>query len=181
MKYARPAALFYMDGLNKLKNKKNYNVLEMLWSMEPLSVEDRYTKNFGLSYWRMLADDHYNIYKDFNEFSKGCTVELRVPNGTFNEIIWQNNINFFIKMMLYCKSDRYDQDIIDRRMIKVLDKFSNLSSYSLVYLEQALEFVDMIFDNNLDKIYFLKQYIKDLEEKERVFSKTKKLTVSERR
>ena len=27
-----------------------------------------------------------------------------------------------------------------------------------IYLEQAIELSDMIFDNNLDKIYFLKQY-----------------------
>ena len=54
-------------------------------------------------------------------------------------------------------------------------------SYSFLYLEQAIEFVDMIFDNNLDKIYFLKQYIKDISEEERSFFKTKKLTMSERR
>lgn len=180
MKYSRPAASFYMSKLKLLKDKNNYNVLEMLWSMEPLLSEDRYTKNFGLSYWRILADDKSNIYRDINEFNKGCTVELRVPNGTFNEIIWQNNINFFIKMMLYCKSDKYNQDIIDRRMVLVEDKFSNLLSYSSIYLDQVLEFVDMIFDNNLDKIYFLKQYIKEIDEHKRDFSKTKKLTLCKR-
>ena len=181
MQFSRPAALFYLESLKKIDNKENYNVLEMLWGIEPFSSDDRYTKNFGLSYWRMLADDDYNVYSDFNQNNEGCTLEYRVPNGTFNEIIWQNNINLFIKMMLYCKSIKYDEDIINKRMLEVEDNCSVLMSYSFLYLEQAIEFVDMIFDNNLDKIYFLKQYIKDISEEERSFFKTKKLTMSERR
>lgn len=33
--------------------------------------------------------------------------------------------------------------------------------YNIIDLKKSLEFVDLIFDNNLDKIYFLKQYLKD--------------------
>ncbi len=36
--------------------------------------------------------------------------------------------------------------------------------YSIVNLKNVLEFVDLIFDNNLDKTYFLRQYLKDFEE-----------------
>ena len=38
---------------------------------------------------------------------------------------------------------------------------SNVFKYSRIYMEQAIEFADMIFDNNLDKVYFLRQYVKD--------------------
>ena len=38
---------------------------------------------------------------------------------------------------------------------------SNIYKYSRIYMEQAIELADMIFDNNLDKIYFLRQYLKD--------------------
>ena len=38
---------------------------------------------------------------------------------------------------------------------------SNIYKYSRIYMEQAIELADMIFDNNLDKVYFLRQYIKD--------------------
>ena len=34
--------------------------------------------------------------------------------------------------------------------------------YNEIYIEQSLELCDMIFSNNLDKIYFLKQYLKQL-------------------
>ena len=36
--------------------------------------------------------------------------------------------------------------------------------YSEVNIEEALEFVDLVFDNDLDKVYFLRQYIKNYEE-----------------
>ena len=172
--------LYFIWKVFNLNVKNNYNLSEMLWYIEPFMGDDRYTKNFGLSYWKMLCDEDYNIYKDYDHMKKDCTVEFRVPNGTFDEIIWQNNINLFIKMMLYCKSDKYDEDIICKRKRIVEDNFSVLSSYSSIYLEQALELADMIFDNNLDKLYFLKQYIKDINESDNRYIKTKKLTVSDK-
>ena len=32
--------------------------------------------------------------------------------------------------------------------------------YNKLYIDEALELVDLVFDNNLDKINFLKQYLK---------------------
>ena len=80
--------------------------------------------------------------------------------------------------MHYCKSDRYNDDIIDKRRIKVENIISNISAYSLVYMEQVLEFVDLIFDNNLDKIYFLRQYLKSFKtnESENAYPKARTLT-----
>lgn len=36
--------------------------------------------------------------------------------------------------------------------------------YNRINLPLALELVDMIFDNNLDKVYFLRQYLKNYQE-----------------
>lgn len=33
-----------------------------------------------------------------------------------------------------------------------------------VCLKNISEFLDLVFDNNLDKIYFLRQYLKDFQE-----------------
>ena len=128
----------------------------------------------------MLADNNYDIYEDFNKMTDGCTIELRVPNGTLDEIVWQNYINFFIKMILYCKSKNFDDDILNRRYKSVYNLFGNLDSYSKIYLDQALEFCDMIFNNNLDKLYFLRQYIKSFEITDKPFIKAKKFTYNQR-
>ncbi len=83
------------------------------------------------------------------------TIEFRCPNGTLDPVIWQNNVNTFIKLLLYCKGDKFDLDTISKRM-------HNLNyNYNSINLGSALELSDLIFDNNLDKLYFLRQYIKD--------------------
>ena len=64
--------------------------------------------------------------------------------------------------MLYAKSTKFNDDIIDARY-KHNKKNYQIYSYNQIYLEQALELCDMIFDNNLDKIYFLRQYLKSFE------------------
>ena len=38
------------------------------------------------------------------------------------------------------------------------------TKYNEVNIEEALEFADLVFDNDLDKVYFLRQYIKNYEE-----------------
>ena len=93
---------------------------------------------------------------------EGNTIEFRCPNGTLDPVIWQNNVNLFSKLLLYAKSTKFNDDIIDARY-KHNKKNYQIYSYNQIYLERALELCDMIFDNNLDKIYFLRQYLKSFE------------------
>lgn len=84
------------------------------------------------------------------------TIEIRCPNGTLNEAIIQNNLNFFVHLFLYALSDNYDEELINRRMQE-----RNFYIYdNQVYLAKAFELADLIFTNNYDKMCFLKQYYK---------------------
>lgn len=91
----------------------------------------------------------------------GNTIEFRCPNGTLEPVIWQNNVNLFLKLLLYCKSKKYNDDIVEKR---VKSRFYNTDYSNEICLEQALELCDMVFSNNLDKVYFLRQYLKSFEE-----------------
>ena len=91
--------------------------------------------------------------------TNGSTIELRCPNATSEEVIWQNNINAFAKMQATCKRGLIDEKFLDYK-IKGYDAKKENISYKEVVLRKALEFVDLTFDNNLDKMYFLRQYIK---------------------
>ena len=88
------------------------------------------------------------------------TVEFRCPNGTLDEITWQNNVNFFVKFMILCKKGHFDKDKVLRRDSINKDKIFTYHDYNKLYIDEALELVDLVFDNNLDKINFLKQYLK---------------------
>jgi len=176
MTYARPAASFYDSKLEELESKLNDRVIDMIKVVEPISILDRFMKKYGVSYWRMLHDNDYQEYEDFNKIINGCSFELRVPNGTVDEVIWQNNINFFLKMIKYCKSNSFNDDILDKRRVLVRNIYSSLSAYSLIYLDQAIELCDLIFDNNLDKLCFLRQYLKSLQVTDNAFVKARKFT-----
>ncbi len=95
---------------------------------------------------------------------KDKTIEFRFPNATTEEVIWQNNINTFCKMMTSC-TQGIDQDFLDYKLAKLKEEeFPSYGNDPLVYqeiiLKDALEFADLVFDNNLDKCYFLRQYFK---------------------
>lgn len=47
---------------------------------------------------------------------EGNTIEVRCPNGTVNPVIWQNNINFFAKLFLYCSGNNFDIEFINYKL-----------------------------------------------------------------
>lgn len=60
-------------------------------------------------------------------------------------------------------SRNLDTDFLDYKLSSGNINYDKMK-YSEVNIEEALEFVDLIFDNDLDKVYFLRQYIKNYEE-----------------
>ena len=114
-----------------------------------------------LSHEKYQAVNLENVSYNCNKIAWRNTIEFRSPNGTLNPVIWQNNVNFFVHFLKYCKSKSFDDDLVEKR--HRLNKFQNLKWYDEIYLEQALELCDMIFTNNFDKVYFLRQYLKSFQ------------------
>ncbi len=110
-----------------------------------------------------------------DKMTTGSTVELRCPNGTSEEVIWQNNINAYAKMQESCRKQLIDEDYLDYK-IRFFEEKKDKFYQNEVILKTALEFVDLVFDNNLDKMYFLRQYIKNFQSgadaREAVFAKS---------
>lgn len=101
-----------------------------------------------------------NMINGGTSFKNGRTIEFRCPNGTLEPIIWQNNVNLFYHLLKYSTSNSFNEDIIDKR-ISLNRHIGNLNYYNEIEVNQAIELSDLIFDNNLDKINFLRQYFKD--------------------
>ena len=147
-KYAKPMAIIFYRFYNELK-REEADIHEIV---------------HRLSYDRYFAVNFQNTSGYVcNGFDVENTIEFRCPNGTLNSAIWQNNANLFANLLLYSKSNNYDDDKISERHRINNNKYSSLKWYDEIYLEQALEFSDLLFNNNLDKIYFLKQYLKSFE------------------
>jgi hypothetical protein len=113
-------------------------------------------------------------YKSFQEYN---TIEFRLANGTLNPIIWQNLINFYLAFITYAKRNNYDNDTIAKRSSK-RNYNSKLDTYNKLYYDEAIELCDLIFSKNIDKIYFLRQYIKDSQVSyHQTLVKSKKFTI----
>lgn len=115
----------------------------------------------------------YNIKKNaINlrslEFMSGIvnmnTLEFRNFNSTTEETIIQNDINAVCHMLLAVVSKNLDEDFLDYKLRQLqgyaLDEQTYLEQCSQILLRDMAELVDLIFDNNQDKIYFMRQYIK---------------------
>ncbi len=139
------------------------NMVQMINSQEELSLNDVFNsfhKVFGEIKATSISFDH--LIPEMQELFLN-TIEIRIPNGTIDPIIWQNNINFFGKLLQFASSTKFNDEVINERIRKENPENYDLDSYNQIYLESALELADLIFDNNLDKIYFLRQYLKNFE------------------
>ncbi len=114
----------------------------------------------------------YNI-KSFKKAKYKNTIEFRCPNGTLDPVIWQNNLNFFIKFIEYVKKNECSYDDIYNKSCKTV--MVDASSYYKIFLDEAIKLSDEIFDKNIDKIYFLRQYLKN-NEVSTIYRKCKKFT-----
>lgn len=121
----------------------------------------------------------HGVFDDPNKLKEYNTIEVRVPNGTLNEAIIQNNINFFAKLLNSIINNKIDVSYINDRF-RNRELISDIGLFNNFKYDDALELADMIFDNELDRYYFLKQLYKlyNLDEKNlnREMSKVLKLT-----
>lgn len=147
LKYAKPMSIYFWSDYLKLK-KENASLEQII---SRLSRSKYQSVNFC------------NVKLDSAGLSLKNTIEFRCPNGTLIPEVWQNNVNFFASILNYCQSSSFDDDIVSKRYEDNKSNHLNLKTYDAINLEQALELSDMIFNVNLDKLYFLKQYLKSLE------------------
>lgn len=113
-------------------------------------------------------------------------IEIRCFNGTLDPEIAQNNINLITRIIVAVIEGKIDKDYVLAEYAKYKKKRYNfdvfcamldderkgpqynrlLDGFNKIKLEKALKLADMIFDTELDKCYFLKQYLKLFNAKE---------------
>lgn len=150
---ARPEIAIYAAPVSELFwNINRFGLIKGSAPLEEIITEIQHSRNQAVNFCNVKIHD--------NSADKN-TIEFRCPNGTLNPVIWQNNVNLFVKLLLYAQSSSFNNDLVEER--HQINGIIPFECYDAIYLEQALELCDMIFDNNLDKVYFLKQYLKSLD------------------
>ncbi|MBD8923216.1 hypothetical protein EGR52_07320 [bacterium] len=158
----------YGDKLNARKEIKNFAFpskenlnMALLFLDDAIDLSDIYYAIPNHSRYQALnlCNIPFTMLETQKKFKN--TIEFRFPNASSSEIVWQNNINAFAKMLLTAKNKLIDEEFLDYKIKTSKDEYIN---YDFIDLKGALEFVDLVFDNNLDKTYFLRQYFKNYQE-----------------
>lgn len=92
-------------------------------------------------------------FKKRGNLEKGI-VEFRTPNSCDDAWVWQNIINTFYHFKVAIKD--LDLDYVD---FSYHLRERKPKSYITLDIDRAIEFADIIFDKEIDKLYFMKQYI----------------------
>lgn len=162
---------FYGDKLLGRKYIYRYArpMADTLYSRYSLYKEYDYYKDILVDlvvhFGRNSAINFGNVdYSRAGDFMLHNTIELRIPNGSSEEVIWQNNINAITKMLLASRFRDIDLDYLEYKLKnKRVSSEYDYCLYNEICLKNSLEFVDMVFDNTLDKYYFLRQYFKNFQ------------------
>lgn len=148
--------------LYRIRNSKNsYNRLNSYYDWYQFLKKYAFNKRAGIN---------FKNYKGTHLDEKN-TVEIRCPNGTLDPIIWQNNINFFMKLLNSVTKDNFDEQLIDYHLSKKELGEYGIYGINIINIEEALLLTDVVFDNELDKLLFLKQYFKMFNEEKTYIKK----------
>lgn len=150
MEQARPIS----RDLYRIRNSKNgYSQFGSYYDWYHFFQKKKFDKHAGINFMN---------YKGY-EMDEKNTIEIRCPNGTLDAAIWQNNINFFTTLLCKVTEPNFDEQLIDYYLDKKSAEEYDLLVYSVVDVEKAIALSDLIFDDRLDRIMFLKQYLKCFE------------------
>lgn len=132
------------------KSKNGYNRLNSYYDWYQFLKKNTFNKHSCLN---------FKNYKGSHLDEKN-TVEIRCPNGTLDPIIWQNNINFFVKLLDSTTKNNFDEELIDYYLGRKEMEEYGIFGINMFNIEEAMMLSDIVFDNDLDKMLFLKQYLK---------------------
>ena len=119
-------------------------------------------------YAKVMHEEFIKVYEKYKESDISFLELIKVLQAnTKYQALNFNNV----------KQEDFDYDKLDRRYNINKDNYNLYSMYNEIYLRQALELCDLIFNNNLDKVYFLRQYIKSFEVGDKPFVRAKVMTV----
>lgn len=142
-----------LDNYSREISRKIYNYIKS----EECS-EDFYSNINNLR--RILSCKSYalNFHESDNNV-KNDTIEFRNFNSTTDSTIIENNINLVFNLFNSVKNNELDRDYIDYKLDDYEYSLYDKNNYDGLFLDDAIEFSDLIFNSSTDKDYFLRQYL----------------------
>lgn len=162
--------------------------IEVLNKCDNISQNDflTYFFNFNNNHLFFKSDfcfRNFNYQKFYNKVKEVPNeedhMEVRCFNGTLSPEIIQNNINLVASIISCVANNKINKEYIEQEYQKFISQNYDFSKRSFklkeeeckqyndilfgfneINLEKAIKLADMIFYTEIDKMYFLKQYLK---------------------
>ncbi len=132
-------------------------------------ITDDFNKNIDILRKKVIKKDHaLNINKK-NQVLKTDSIGFKMYNSKTNIFVIQNYINLVLNLIERIKNDDIDNSYLDDKLSNYDYNFYKTENYKDSYYGDVLEFCDLIFLDDIDKDYFLRQYF--------IKEKTKKLVI----
>lgn len=122
--------------------------------------KERHNRNSLDSYCIFINNKSYALSlktKTINEKDPIKVIEFRTPNGTSNYYLWMNYIIFFSSFLKCIEKKKYDKEYIDY-LFNEGCLVDSLNEYNVIDEKKAIEFADLIYQDNIEKDYFYNQY-----------------------
>ena len=145
LKYAQPTNCYIYKNINSFNNDDNF-----------YDFLNRYAsdRNCGLN----LSNIHLQgIY-----ISGKQTYEIRCANALENKFLMQNTIRFYLNFFNYCDSYNFDEEYIEYLIKSFEPMFIN--RFREEKFDKALSLANLIYEDEIDKMLFMKQYLKCMNE-----------------
>lgn len=110
----------------------------------------------------------------YRMFADKYTVEIRCSNHLKSRFLMQNTIRILALFLLYCDSKDFDDEFMDF-YIEHSFKPKTLNEYEEENFEKAMLFGQIFIKNDLDRLYFMKQYLKCYQESDIIENPQKKI------
>ena len=133
-----------------------YGIKKVIEESNGVFIDDLHDIISFLGKFRNLGVNLRNV-KEIDNLDKN-TLEFRTFNGTLDKRIWQNNVNFVLSFLNYFNGD-YDKELIDYYFKRCSELPPNIGYYNL---DKGILLGNLIFKDDIDYLYYLKQYTKGM-------------------
>ena len=165
----------FVDVLENFDRTKVQEMIDEFYAFT--TIKQRYRRAFNFNKYdfrKLFATTHRN------EPSVYDNIEIRCFNGTLWPEVVQNNINLIVGIVRAVHEGKIDEKYVQREYLMYLKNIYNfdhsnaimydqeeideynkiLFGFNEINMKKAMKLADMIFDDDKDKLLFMKQYLK---------------------
>ena len=139
---------------NKFSRSLRFSLISKIKEYDVFKEED-YNNFMNLICYKEVELFTTRTGINLKEIDSKKRIEFKYPNGTINPVVIQNNINFFIKLVISIIENKIDVENLDYLISKI-----EIKDINFFCIKRAKSLCEVISDNETDRLNFMEQFEK---------------------